>query len=222
MRRILIASNTYAFNIVKSKDLGNEKTYAFEMGYSGQLSKGLSFRCDSYFQYYDDMIGFQIQPSVPPITILQVDNIDEAQAYGAEFEISLQGKQGELSIWYAYNEFSFELENQGLRAFLPAKNKAGLSGRIFLPAGFVFNINYKYSDFTEANPSSVKPNVKFKNFHRLDLTLSSFFFNDKVEWLIGVSDLNDDANIPVQGIINFLPPHETPGRRFFTKIKVNF
>ena len=213
---------TRPFTVVSPDELDNEGILSLELGYSGQINNFITFSCNTYFQHYNDLIGFVSISQTPVTALWTLGNIDDARAVGAEAEIAINGYLGQVSLWYAYNEFDPDRDDQAVRAFLPARNKAGISSRIYLPLEVILNLNYKYTDVTPNNPRDV-PNIpsQFEISHRLDLTVSRQFFDGHFEWLVGVSDLFDETDFSVFGINNFAA-HETPGRIFFTRLSFSF
>ena len=219
-------------SIIPPEDLDNEGIISIELGYSGQISRFIVLNLNSYYQHYEDLIGFTriaqtdfLTPfGLVPSTVWTLDNIDNAEALGIELELAMTANFGRLSLWYTYNEFDPDRSNQAVRAFLPAKNKVGMTGRLYLPWNSALNLSYKYTDTTPNNPGSPQnvaiPDL-FEISHRLDITVTKQFFGDRFEWLIGVSDLFDETDIQVVGINNF-SAHETPGRIIFTRLSLNF
>jgi outer membrane receptor protein involved in Fe transport len=103
---------------------------------------------------------------------------------------------------------------------MPAQQKMGVTGRLFLPDGWTFNTNYRYTGSTLASDldttlADVEPSS------RLDLTISKKFAKGNGEFMIGISDVLNKTNGP-----NFasghLTAHETPGRTFFTRVQWQF
>ena len=222
-----IPPDTFATRVIPPADLDNEHIVSLEAGYSGQVNNFTGVSINSYYQQLDDLIGFvtisQTDFGLPfPARELTLDNIDDADVFGIEFELSFNVEFGQLSLWYAYSDFKPELENQAVRAFLPAKNKVGVNGLLNLPWYLRLKIDYKYSGTTPNNPGTLTDAPdQFEASHRLDLALSKFLFQDRIEWMIGVSDLFDDTGFPVFGLNN-QAAHETPGRIFFTRFSLNF
>ena len=225
----LFPPDIFATSVVSPDDLDNEGILSVELGYSGQINKLMVLNLNTYYQHYDDLIGFSTIAEtgfVTPIgtvssTTLTVENIDSAEAIGAEVELIASTKLGSLSLWYAYNEFD-PSSSEGVRAFLPARNKAGVNGRVRLPWKSTLNVGYKYTDVTRNNPGALllAPDL-FDLSHRLDITVAKQFFDDRIGWLIGVSDVFDETDIRVSGITN-VTTHDTPGRFYFTRISVSF
>jgi len=217
--RIPVGGDLYAFNVVPAVGLDNEETYSLELGYTGKLTRNLKLRADTYYQRFDKLIGYT-KTYVGVLPYHRPTNIDGADSWGSEVELTLEGKPGKISAWYAYNDFREDASQQGIRSYVPAQHKAGLTGRLFLPDGWTFNANYKFTDTTrtlvldttllEADPS-----------HRLDLTLAKEFAKGKGEFMIGVSDLLNKTNGPNFGI-GQLSAHETPGRTFFARAQFKF
>lgn len=210
--------------IFPNPDLCNEQIWSLEGGYSAKLSEKATLRLDSYYQKYDEMIGF----SRAAIGQFTARNLGPAEAYGFESELALRDDRYKASLWYAYNYFVPQGDPQGIdaeaevRAFLPARHKAGATVRVFLSRDWTFNLNYKHSSFTDASRGPWGADVP--SFDRVDLTLGRRFKIDKAdgELLLGVSDIFNDTEQIVgdQGSVTY--QHETPGRTFFVELILRF
>lgn len=214
VQRLPIPFDGYAVNLLPGGNLDNEQTWSLEAGYTGKLADGLTFRADTYYQRFESLIGGGM---VAP-TYYRMDNIDGGTSYGAECELSIIRKQGKLSAWYAYNDFETDQSGQFVRGMRPAKHKAGLTGRLFLPDKWTFNANYKFTDTTPAS-ASVPNDVVSSN--RLDLTVSKEIAAGKGEFMLGVSDVLDESHDPFIQCDTFTA-HETPGRTFFVRMQLKF
>jgi iron complex outermembrane receptor protein len=137
----------YAINM-NANDLRNEQIYSLEAGYTGQFDKRLSLRVDTYYQRYEDLIGYHDTPNPWGVIITQAENVDGAHAFGGEVELAWEHKWGKLSAWYAYNDLCTDRSYQELRAYHPARHKTGLTARVFLSSGMVFNGNYRFTSRT--------------------------------------------------------------------------
>ncbi len=207
----------YLINVDSIKNLKNEETWALEMGYSRQLADGVLFKTDAYYQHFDRLVAFESNPSVP-ITFT-ADNIGGADSWGIETEISFRSKTGQLSLWHAYNDFQEDQPRQPIRSYLPARHKAGLSGRLFLDRGVCLNANYRYTDTTDVvGDTTIFP---VEASHRLDLTVSKAFAGQRGEWMIGVSDVLNKTQGP-NHTVGTLTAHEIPGRTFFARLQMRF
>ena len=213
-------SDLYVFNVIPADDLDNEETYSLELGYTGKLNRNLTLRTDAYYQRYSKLIGYTKVFDVYGLPYHKAENIDGADSWGTEVELSLQGKKGKLSIWYAYNDFQEDTSQQGIRSYLPAKHKAGLTGRLFLSDGWTFNANYKcMSSCRVLSLDTTLMDAGSSN--RLDLSVAKEFAKGKGEFMIGVSDVLNETNDPHFGI-GQLSAHETPGRMFFVRMQLKF
>ena len=105
-----------------------------------------------------------------------------------------------------------------MRAFLPAKHKAGITGRLFLSNGWTLNANYAFTNTTPGNPNT-RNDVSSSN--RLDLAISKELAKGKGQILIGVSDLLTRTHNPIRESTQFTG-HKVPGRMFFARIQLNF
>ncbi len=213
----------YGFNVVKAQDMNNEETWSIEAGYSAQLTRDWLFKLDGYYQRMTDLIGIRFLPDTMGLPvqrqILILDNIDGADTYGLETELAWTRKAGKLSAWYAYNDLVRDRgEDQVVRAFLPAKHKCGLTGRLFLPQNWTLNSSYRFSTFT---PSDSIFSQNASESHRLDLTVARSFMEERAELMFGISNLLNSDNDPVLEN-GQLTGHETMGRAFFGRVQMRF
>ena len=215
---IPMGSGMYAINVTAPSDLDNEETYALEAGYTGRLTEKLTLRIDSYYQRFKKMIGYQQTTNLLGQTFAVADNIDGADAWGVETELVMQNKAGKLSAWYAFNDFQPDQGDQDLRSFLPAKHKAGMTGRVFLPDGWAINANYIFTNTTPGNPAT-RNNVSSSN--RLDLAISKDLAKGKGQILIGASDLLTKTHDPIRESVQYTG-HKVPGRTFFIRLQLKF
>lgn len=207
----------HLLNVDSTNSLDNEKTWSVEAGYSSQLAEGVVLRSDAYFQQFDDLIGFENSPILP--TTFTANNIDGADSWGVETELSLKNETGQLSLWHAYNDFQANQSDQKVRSYLPAEHKAGINGRLFLENDFCINVNYRYTTTTGvAGENRIFP---IGMTHRLDLALSKGFSNQRGEFMIGVSDLLNETQGP-NYISGGVTAYETPGRTFFARLQMRF
>ncbi len=218
MRTTTKSSVSGLFNVLlPQKELRNEGIWSYEVGYVGNLTIELSLSANSYYQRFEDMLGPR-NVIAGAVTNSTFDNIDGATAYGAECELAYGNKKGKLSAWYAYNILETDQYGQGLRAIWPAKNKVGLTGRLFLSDDWTFNTNYVYNDVAPAYGSTL---IDARVFSRLDLTIAKKIADGKGEFMFGVSDVLNKTN-KVTFDIGELTGHETPGRMFFVRLQLRF
>ena len=210
----------YAFNVRPADELENEEIYSLEAGYTSKLTDNLTLRADTYYQRFTELIGYTKTYDGYGIPYHKAENIDGADAWGAEVELALQGKPGKISAWYAYNDFEEDSPQQGIRAYVPAEHKAGLTGRLFLSDGWTFNANYKYMDITRKLDLDTTL-LGVGSSHRLDLGLAKEFAKGRGEFMIGVSDLLNKTNGP-NFAIGQLTAHDVPGRMFFARMQLRF
>ncbi len=202
-------------------DMKSEQSWSAEGGYNWKIKESLQFKGNVYYMWYRDLIGArsELDQSVggSPVLLLFVDNTGDAEGYGCELELEHSFGSVSGSIWYAYNEFETEYEDQSIRAFLPAKNKVGLKLRWFVDGNWTINGQYAYSDsvYEDTGGSSVEP------VNQLDLTVTRSFFAKKGEMMIGVMDLLEDEHAAVDesGVSDNAV---TPGRTFFCRMQYRF
>ena len=137
----------------------------------------------------------------------------------------MRGDFYRISLWYGYNYFAPEgrsAEDDEVRAYLPARHKAGATMRFFLPDDWTINLNYKHSAFTDASRGPWGEDVP--GFDRLDLTVARPFKLGRADGqlLVGVSDLFNDTEQTVSDQASVLYQHETPGRTFFARLMLEF
>ncbi|MDD5459395.1 MAG: TonB-dependent receptor [Phycisphaerae bacterium] len=214
---IPVGGGLYFFHVNKPDNLKSEEILSLEAGYTGKLAQGVTLRFDNYFQRYSDLLGYD-KLTAGGLTYWTADNIDGANAWGSELELAFENKKGRLSVWYAYNDFQEDRDRQDIRACLPAKHKAGLTGRLFLADDWTLNANYKFTDTTPDNPYSW---IDSSSIHRLDLTISKKIAKGRGELMFGVSDLLNKTIAPHSSATN-TTAHEIPGRTFFVRLQLKF
>lgn len=220
VRRIEPMPDFFLINVDPRGDLRNEHIWSVEAGYAGRLADGLTLRVDGYWQRYRNLIGlrFEEDPFALGRQFFFFDNIDGATAYGLEAELAYEAEGGRVSAWYAFNEFDPQQRQQDIRSLLPARHKAGVSGRLNLPNDWTINANYKWSNPTPGNPSF---GGGTDGYHRIDLALAKAFASGRGEVMIGVTDLLDQTSMDVWALGD-LTSHPTPGRSAFVRLQVSF
>jgi outer membrane receptor protein involved in Fe transport len=156
---------------------------------------------------------------VGPATYSNFANLDGANAYGGEFELSYKRDKYSLSSWYAYNELVTDKNDDFIRASFPARHKAGARCSYRLENDWLFQANYTYNDAIHINASG-SPSADASVSHRLDLTFSRKLF-EKTDILLGVTDMLNETNDPVYDV-SYFTSYETPGRMFFLNILHRF
>jgi outer membrane cobalamin receptor len=224
------APGYYIYNIrPAAEDLKNEETYSLEAGYTGKLTRNLTVRADTYYQHYSRLIGYAPTYGMFGEPYYRAANINGAEALGAELELIFENKTARLSAWYAYNNFQTDQLQQAIRSYMPAEQKVGLTGRLFLPDGWTFNTNYKYTGLTpvmKGDPAFLvmngDPSLRdVYASHRLDLTIAKTFAKGNGEIMFGVSDLLNKTTGP-NFAVGQMSAHDVPGRTFFVRIQLKF
>ncbi len=177
-------------------------------------------RLDTYYERYRDLIGFDPLPTPE----FAAQNLGPADAYGWESELMMHGSWYKVSLWYAYTYLTLEGDDpeRDVRAYLPARHKAGTTLRFFLPRDWTINLNYKHSTFTDSDHGPWGEHVP--GFDRLDLTLARPMRIGKAEGeiMLGVSDLFNDTEQLVSDEGSMFYQHETPGRTLFARLTLHF
>ena len=219
-RRIPAGGGIYLVNIDKPGDLSNEETFSLETGYTGTFGGNVIFSANGYYQRFSKLIGYRSTTDALGLSHYRADNLDGADSWGGELEVAFENKSGKLSTWYAYNDFKEDRGHQAVRALLPSRHKAGVTGRLFLADGWTLNGNYKFMSTVLANPC--KGNVAdSEGGHRLDLTISKTIAEGSGEIMFGVSDLlNKTINMVRSNSV--VTSHEVPGRTFFGRFQWRF
>ena len=218
IRKTVKSSLGGLFNVLPlQENFRNEQIWSLEAGYTGKFHKNITLHLNSYFQRLVDMLG-PVNTIVGPVTNSIFDNVGDADAYGAEAELTYEHQKGKLSAWYAYNILKTQRYGQGIRAIWPAQNKYGLTGRLYLPHGWTLNTNYTSHSSIPAYENLI---LDLSEFHRLDLTLAKKIADGKGEIMFGIADLLNETNQPNLDIGEFAG-HETPGRSFFARLQFNF
>jgi len=216
-----VGSGRYAINVdLPMDDLKNEETWSIETGYIGKLAKGVTLTTNGYYQWFDGLIGYRQSSDVFGLTHYWPDNLEDADAWGAEVELTITREGKSFSAWYALNNFSTDNGNRSIRSLRPAKHKVGLTARLAMAEGWILNVNYRFTNTTPDNPSTAREN-RVASSHRLDLTISRKFNNNRGEVIFGVNDLLEKTHDPIQAN-NALTGHEVPGRTFFVELLLKF
>ena len=206
-----------------AKELKNETTYALEAGYSGKLSDRLTLRIDAYYQRMEHFIGARsatVDMLGVPITTTTYENQRGANAYGAESELTYAFNNADLTAWLASNQLSTDDGDADLRAYRPARYKAGLRLRYAIEPTLTLAANYAYNTAIRVNNVS-GPFEDAESFSQLDLTLAKAFPKNAGELMLGVSDLFNQTRGPIYDI-NTFTSFETPGRTFFLRLQLYF
>lgn len=218
--RIPLGGGLFAVNLIPAGDIDNEELYSIEFGYTGVLGEGLTIRVDTYLQYYQDLTGVIELPEPAPIlgrSFFTIDNIGSAKAYGLETELKYQIEKTSLSLWYAYNDFDFNVAAQNARAFRPAKHKVGATARTRVSDWLVLNANYRYTDTTHGDTTA-----PIKAFHRLDLTATISKPDSHAELQVGVLDVLDQTDLQIFDQTATSISQRTPGRSIFIQLHYQF
>lgn len=219
-QRLPLGGGLFGVNLIPAFDVDNEQLYSLELGYTGRLADGVTFRADTYMQHYDDLTGVILLPEPAPAvgrSFFTIDNIGSANAVGAETELKYQNEKSTLSLWYAYNDFDFSATTQNARAFRPARHKVGASARTKISDWLVLNANYRFTDITEGDTSGTVP-----AFHRIDLTATILIPDINLEIQFGVLDLLDETDLSIVDQTSTSISQETPGQRFFVQLHSSF
>lgn len=209
----------FLINFLNPGELDNEEIYSIELGYTGRVTDELTVRVDGYYQIYEDLTGTVFLPEPAPNLgrfFLTIDNMDGAEAYGIETEISYKIEDLTLTGWYAYNDFEFDSSGQDARAFLPSSHKVGARAQLSATEWLTLNANYRYTNTTR---SPTTPSVKPR--HRVDLT-ATFDFPKGISLQVGVLDVFDETDEPVFDQVAPVTAHETPGQTFFMQLQAKF
>jgi iron complex outermembrane receptor protein len=205
------------FQMDQKYQVRNEEVSSYELGYSGKLSKNLQLNVDSYYQRYEDLLGWVT--SVDGFTTTSsFKNLQGANGYGTEISLTYHNDRGKLTAWYAYNGLKTDKEDQITRAILPAANKIGLTGRIFLDDRWTFNTNFVAQTKAVGMPNTI---LDSGSFHRLDMSLSCKFAKGNGEFMIGVNDIMNKT-VGMTYDMAHMAAMETPGRTFFVRVQLRF
>jgi outer membrane receptor for ferrienterochelin and colicin len=226
LRELRMSSLGGLFNVIANpRDLHNESTYALEAGYIGTFSDHFRVRVDSYYQRMEHLLGSvnqitYVSGSPVPITSSYFSNLDGANAYGGECEISCSADPHRFTLWYAYNELVTDNSEDATRAFFPARYKAGIRYNRTLTRDLLFQANYIYNDAIHVN-GSTSPAGDCAVSNRLDLTWTWKLLGDKTDILFGVTDVLNKTSDPVYDV-SYFTTYETPGRTFFLRLRHEF
>lgn len=208
-------------NLEPAKDrLRNESTYSLEAGYTGEFGNNLTVQVNSYYQRMDHILA-TVTETIGPASYSHFDNQDGADTYGAESEITYKTNNLRFSGWYAYNAFATDHSNQSIRAYFPARHKAGFRAKYLLDDKWTLNANYTYNDAVHINKSGNPAGGDLSMFHKLDLNISRKFADNQGEFMIGVSDVLNNTRDTVYDV-SYFTSYQTPGRTFFARLQYKF
>jgi len=218
--RLPLGGGLFGVNLIPAGDIDNEQLYSIELGYTAKITDGLTFRADSYVQHYEELTGVIVLPEPAPVVgrnFFSVDNIGSASAVGAETEIKYQNESSSISLWYAYNDFDFDITAQNARAFRPARHKVGATARTTISDWLTLNVNYRFTDITESDTAGTVP-----SFHRIDLSATIGIPDWKTEIQLGVIDLLDETDLLIVDQTSTGIAQQTPGQTFFLTLHTEF
>ena len=208
------------FNVIQNpRDLHNESAYSLEAGYAGHISKRLKVSIDSYYQRMEHLLG-SVNQTAGPVTNSYFANLDGANSYGAETELSYNGDKYDLCLWYAYNELVTDNSSDAIRAYFPARHKAGIRYSYQITDDLHLQTNYIYNDAIHTNKSN-SPSDDAPVSNRLDLTVSNKLFDGNTDILFGVTDVLNKTSGPNYDV-SYFTSYETPGRTFFFRLRHQF
>lgn len=227
LSRFPIAPDLFALMILPAESLGNEETWTLETGFAAVMKTGFQLRFDVYYQRFEELVGFRgsRQSLIPPIFIqtFTATNLAGAEGRGATLELAMNPSlKTRLAVWMSVNDFTTELPEQVLRAYLPATYKAGLSGHWSADPDWDFHFQYRYVSKTPHDPGATLTSVQdIPSSHRLDLTAAKNFRRGTYELLVGVEDLLDDTELAIPDLASTIA-HPTPGRTVFGRLQLGF
>ncbi|MAY75768.1 MAG: hypothetical protein CMJ31_13840 [Phycisphaerae bacterium] len=211
----------YGLNIPRPGELDNETLWSLEAGYTGRLAEGLTLEINGYLQRYEELTRIVSLPEPAPTlgrAFATLAQGEDADAVGAEAQLRYSIDDLELTAWYAYNDFDYEVSSPNARAYRPATHKVGAGARWRVFDWFTANANYRYTDTTpgDGNVPSVRPS------HRLDLTATLGRLGEGAELQVGVLDALDSTD---HRIFDESAPEvgsAIPGRTFFAQVQLSF
>ncbi len=219
-QRLPVGGGLFGLNLLPAGDLENEQLYSFEVGYTARIRDGLTFRADAYYQLYEDLTGAVPVAEPAPMVgrnFFQIANIGGAEAWGFESELKHQSDRVTASVWYTYNDFSFDITAQNARAFEPARHKIGSTVRVQANDWLTLNANYRFTSVTVDKFTTDVP-----EHHRLDLTATFAIESMNAELQIGVTDIFDETDILIFDQSARSVATETPGRSLFAQFHMSF
>jgi outer membrane receptor for ferrienterochelin and colicin len=211
-----------AVNFLANPNLRNEHITALEAGYSSQLSDGLSFRFDGYYQRYSSLIGNRViqTPALTGQQINQLQNMAGADGYGFATELAYSRKPFSGSIWYSQNDFAADDTSQDTRSFKPIQHQAGIGARWAVGAGWTLSSNYKFAGPTYATDGT-RTFLAAPSTNQLDFTIAKSLFQNHAEITLGVADILNSTESAVADESTFLQ-HNIPGRSVFARLQARW
>lgn len=205
----------FTVTALQPDELDHEQIHSLEAGYTGQWEGGLGVRVNAYYQRLVDLLGVRRLVAAP--LVVRLDNIDDAEAYGAEAEVSYTVERARLYAWYAFNAFDPDRPSQDIRAFYPAEHKVGAGARVHLTKTVTANADYRFTGHTDTGTFGDRVDPS----HRLDLAVTVAPAGAAGEIQVGVSDVLNTTFDKVSQVGSF-GQHETPGRTFFATARFSF
>ena len=212
--------NTYYINNVVPSDLKNEHTWSLEAGYTGHVSPQTTLNLNGSYQRFEEFMGsYSIQTT--PTIIGTVDNDEGMDLYAADFELRHQIQNGQISLWYSFQDLQEDQNAQAERSLYPTRHNVGMTTRWQIHPRWTANANYRYHDAMAIQNDNNNSLGDIDLYHRLDLTLTHSFAQDRGEWMVGVTDLLNQTLDAKIGETNFAG-HSLVGQTFFTRIQFRF
>ncbi|MBU1137525.1 MAG: TonB-dependent receptor, partial [Proteobacteria bacterium] len=216
-----LSSGGLDFQFTVDPEMESEQAWSLEGGYHWTIQDHFILKSELYYMWYQDLIGARSEYGLSkagfPEYIVFIDNTGDADGYGCELELEYDSGPFVGSIWYAYNDFETEYENQSIRSFLPAQNKVGLTLRWRIDQEWTANGQYAYSDLVREDVSE----HSVDSSHHLDLTLARSFFEKKGEIMFGIMDLLNKEYEPLVGL-DQTRSNPVPGRTIFCRLQYRF
>ena len=200
-----------------------ERTWGFELGYRGQLTRAVSLRADGYWQRYEGLAGFARldDPFGLDRPLFELRNIDGAQGWGGETELAYEAADTTLSAWYAYHGFATDQPRQSVRANDPVRHAVGLRARHALTDALTLSANARYDSAAGSFEALQGGREEQDPSWRLDLTAAHGLFDGRGEVLVGVRDVLDRADPATFGAGGQRSP-SPEGRSFFVRLQARF
>ncbi len=201
---------------VGNQNAHNEQIYSLEAGYTGNLGGGWVARADAYYQLLQNVAGFAPSTVVPPLIVVQYDNIDGAHAFGLETELAYQQERNKASLYFAWNGFETDQPNQDTRSYYPSKFKFGATGRTGIGEHWTLSANYAFTGLTHRETDD----GRLPMTHSLDISVARTL-GAHAELQVGINDVMDrtgKAFLP----LGALTSHDAPGRTLYATLRIAF
>ncbi len=204
-------------------DVDNEEIIAFELGFRAHPTEEIHIFVDSYYHDYDNLSTLEqssvfLAPGLPSLTVM-VDEGEGATLFGLDIEAQYRLANLRATLWYSYNDWQPDEDDQNVRAFGPVEHKIGLQAQYLINDDNLVQTSLTWSDVTKVDPYVV---ATFGGPDELDART-----HWDMSYIRSLRHINSDIQV---GVLNILDKelesvssvgtstaHDLPGRTFYLR-----